>query len=186
MRNMQMTKREIREEIKRKRAAMSVEEWRMKSHQVCERIWNLRSYQKADVVYAYLGTKGEVLLDELIEDAWRQGKRVAVPKVVGTGLRFEELTDFAEVKVSHLGIREPIDGQTLRGGRPLFLMPAVAVDMKLHRIGRGGGHYDRYLEQNPMPVKYAAVFEYQIYPSVPTEPFDILADGAVTEERIIG
>ena len=74
----------------------------------------------------------------------------------------------------------------MRGERPLFLMPAVAVDMKLHRIGRGGGHYDRYLEQNPMPVKYAAVFEYQLYPSVPTEVFDIMVDGAVTEERIIG
>ena len=183
---MQMTKREIREEIKRKRAAMGIEEWRMKSRQVCERIWNLRSYQRADVIYAYLGTRGEVLLDELIEDAWRQGKKVAVPRVMGTGLRFEELTDLSEVKVSHLGIREPLSGRLVRGERPLFLMPAVAVDKKLHPIGRGGGHYDRYLEQNPMPVKYAVVFEYQIYSSVPAEVFDIMADGVVTEERIIG
>ena len=46
---MQMTKREIREEIKRKRAAMGIEEWRMKSRQVCERIWNLRSYQRGEI-----------------------------------------------------------------------------------------------------------------------------------------
>lgn len=158
----------------------------MKSHQICERIWNQRAYQRADVIYAYLAKRGEVLLDELIENAWCQGKKVAVPKVLGADMRFYEIDNLEEVQESRMGIREPISEKTVRGQRPLILMPAVALDAQMHRVGHGGGYYDRYLEQNQMPLKVAVAFDFQIYPRVPSEAFDVMADVIVTESRIMG
>lgn len=181
-----MTKKEIREEVRRRRRALDIEEWKMKSHQVCERIWNLRAYQKADVVYAYMAKQGEVLLDELIEDAWRQGKRVAVPRVTGTEMEFYELSGMDDVAVSSMGIREPVSGRIARGRNSLLLMPAIALDLQRHRIGQGGGYYDRYLEQHPMPVKVGVAFDFQIYPHVPNEAYDVLPDVIVTESRVMG
>lgn len=181
-----MDKKQIRDEVRRKRVALSPEEWKMKSHQVCERIWNLRAYQRADVIYAYLAKQGEVLLDEVIEDAWRQGKRVAVPRVVGTDMCFCEIVNLEDVRESRMGIREPVSGRCVHGKAPLLLMPAVALDTQLHRVGYGGGYYDRYLEQNPMPMKVAAAFDFQVYPKVPTETFDVMVDAVITETRIIG
>lgn len=181
-----MNKKEIRDEVRRKRGALSIEEWNMKSHQVCERIWNLRAYQSADVVYAYMAKQGEVRLDELIEDAWQQGKTVVIPRVMGTDMAFYELDNMDDVVVSAMGIREPVSRRTVHGKNSILLMPAIALDLQRHRIGQGGGYYDRYLERNPMPMKVGVAFDFQIYPRVPNEAFDILVDAIVTETRVLG
>jgi len=64
-----MTKQQIRGEIRDKRKAMSENEWREKSHRICQTICQMPVYQQARVIYAYLAKQGEVLLDELIADA---------------------------------------------------------------------------------------------------------------------
>lgn len=180
-----MDKKEIRDEVRRRRAALGTEEWKMKSHQVCEKIWNLREYQRAEVIYAYMAKQGEVLLDELIQDAWQQGKTVAVPKVLGTDMEFYELDNMDDVVISAMGIREPVSRRIVHGKNSILLMPAVALDLQRHRIGQGGGYYDRYLEQHPMPVKVGVAFDFQVYPRVPNEVFDVLVDTIVTETRVL-
>lgn len=180
-----MDKKEIREEVRRKRKTLNMEEWKMKSHQVCEKIWNLRAYQRADVVYAYMAKQGEVLLDELIQDAWQQGKQVAIPRVMGTEMEFYELDHMDDVIVSSMGIREPASSHVVHGKNSILLMPAIALDLQMHRVGQGGGYYDRYLERYPMPVKVGVAFDFQIYSRVPSEPFDVLVDTIVTETRVL-
>ncbi len=195
-----MTKQEIRAEVRHKRKALSEQEWREKSHRICQTICSLPAYQQAHVIYAYLAKPGEVLLDELIQDAWQQGKQVAVPKVLGAEMDFFALRDLSEVEIGCMGIREPLSREVVRpeetaekgipadGGAvaaaALMLLPAVAVDEQGHRVGYGGGYYDKYLEKYPDLVKMAVVFGFQVYPQVPAEPFDIPLDRIVTEEKI--
>lgn len=178
-------KKEIRTQIRQKRKALPREEWLEKSHIICDSLRSQPDYQQADVIYAYLAKEGEVLLDELIEEALKRGKRVAVPKVLGESMEFYELNDLAQVESGCMGIREPLSRKTVQGEKPLMLLPAVAVDESLHRVGYGGGYYDRYLEQHPALRKIAVVFEFQVYPQVPAEVFDIRPDLAVTEYRIL-
>lgn len=202
-----MDKKEIRREIRARRAALTEEEWREKSSVICDRIMQTVAYQTADVIYAYLAKKGEVLLDELIQHAWKCGKQVAVPKVMGNEMDFYEITDLEQVEIGPMGIREPVSGKWIQESERccfssetnavsankseqesrigLMIMPAVAVDSKLHRIGYGGGYYDRYLERYPQLRKMAAAFAFQIYEEVPAEDFDIGPDCIVTEERIL-
>ena len=189
---MTMTKKEIRAEIRQKRRALSEQDWRDKSHRICESIRSQAVYQQADVIYAYLAKKGEVLLDELIQDAWSQGKLVAVPKVMGAEMEFFRLKELTEVEIGCMGIREPLSREPLSQERlaegsaeskkALMLLPAVAVDEQCHRVGYGGGYYDKYLEKHPHMTKVAVVFAFQMYPQVPTELLDVPLDGIVTEE----
>jgi len=193
-----MTKQKIRGEIRDRRKNMSEEEWREKSHRICEKIRLLPAYQRAGVIYAYLAKKGEVLLDELIRDAWKDGKIVAVPKVLGTEMEFFVISSLEDVEIGCMGIREPLSRQPVPimdheedteqlepQNHALMLLPAVAVDEQRHRVGYGGGYYDKYLEKHPQLEKTAVAFEFQVYPQVPTEAFDVPLDSIVTENRIL-
>ncbi|MBR6526931.1 MAG: 5-formyltetrahydrofolate cyclo-ligase [Lachnospiraceae bacterium] len=188
-----MTKQQIRAEIRGRRKTMSETVWRETSHRICEAIRQMPVYQQAQVIYAYLAKQGEVLLDELILDALKAGKVVAVPKVLGAEMEFFVIRDLAEVELGCMGIREPLSRQTvsealgddLQDHHEIMLLPAVAVDENCHRVGYGGGYYDKYLEKHPALKKLAVAFEFQVYPQVPTEPFDVPLDCIVTEERIM-
>lgn len=184
-----LTKKEIRTEIRARRRALSQQDWMEKSHCICEKICALSEYREAQLIYAYLAKSGEVLLDELILDALRQGKQVAVPKVLGPEMVFYELTDLADVEIGCMGIREPLLRREVsaskENGKALMLLPAVAVDGQCHRVGYGGGYYDKYLATHPETVKLAAVFSFQLYDQVPVESFDVPLDGIVTETMVL-
>ncbi len=193
-----MTKQQIRAEIRHRRKAMPEQKWREDSHRICEAIRQMPTYQQAQVLYVYLAKQGEVLLDELILDALAAGKMVAVPRVLGAEMEFFVIQDLQDVEIGCMGIREPLSGMTVdeadwignmdrseKKQHTLMLLPAVAVDEQRHRVGYGGGYYDKYLEKHPELEKVAVAFEFQVYPQVPTEAFDVPLDRIITEERIL-
>lgn len=64
----------------------------------------------------------------------------------------------------------------------MMVMPGVAFDRENHRVGYGGGFYDRFLEKHPCIRRVAVAFEFQMLPEVPTEPTDISPEIIVTEK----
>ena len=120
----------------------------------------------------------------LIKEAWKAGKEVAVPKVVGKDMVFYKLTDFARLEPGYFGIPEPVSGEIVNWSKALMIMPGVAFDRANHRVGYGGGFYDRYLEKHPQLERVAIAFSFQMLPEVPTEPTDICPQIIVTEEEI--
>jgi len=66
----------------------------------------------------------------------------------------------------------------------LMIVPAVAVSPLGHRIGYGGGYYDRLL-RSVSAVKVVPAFEYQLVENIFTDIHDIRVDRIVTELRII-
>ena len=64
-------------------------------------------------------------------------------------------------------------------------MPGVAFDIKRHRVGYGGGFYDRFLEAHPDLVTIALAFEFQVKEKVPFENSDIPPAKFVTEQRVL-
>ena len=66
----------------------------------------------------------------------------------------------------------------------LFVMPGVAFDREHHRVGYGGGFYDRYLERMPELKKVAVAYECQMFDEVPYEIFDIRPTILITEAGI--
>ena len=66
-----------------------------------------------------------------------------------------------------------------------MIMPGVAFDRNNHRVGYGGGFYDRFLEKNPQIIRLAVAFDFQILEEVPIEPTDIFPQMIVTEREVI-
>ena len=186
-------KQERRRHIRQTRRTMDEEAWRERSRSVCRIIHRTKAYQEAEILYAYLAVRGEVLLDELIEDALRAGKRVPVPRVEGENMVFCPIWDLEQVQVSPMGIREPTgEAERNENGNPkprekiLFLMPGIAFDRKGNRVGQGGGYYDRYLERNLMFCKVGAAFSFQMQEEVPTGALDIPVDAVASEDGLYG
>lgn len=61
-------------------------------------------------------------------------------------------------------------------------MPLVAFDREKHRLGYGGGFYDRYLEKHPNHFKVGIGFSIQEEEDIPVEPYDINPDRIWTDK----
>ena len=105
-----------------------------------------------------------------------------MPKVVGQDMIFYKLTDFAQLEKGYFGIPEPAGGEIVQWEDAMMVMPGVAFDRENHRVGYGGGFYDRFLEKHPCIRRVAVAFEFQMLPEVPTEPTDISPEIIVTEK----
>ena len=102
---------------------------------------------------------------------------MAVPKVYGEEMRFIYLTDLSKVAKGYSGIPEPVgDGPVADDPRALVLMPGLAFDRKGHRIGYGGGFYDKFLAREPEHPTIALCYDFQLLPELETEEFDIPVD----------
>ena len=157
-----------------------VEAW---SRQIAEKVAELPEFQSAQRILAYADYNHEVMTGFIIEEAWKQGKEVAVPKVVGQDMVFYKLTDFSQLEKGYFGIPEPACGEIVQWEDAMMVMPGVAFDPQNHRVGYGGGFYDRFLEKHPQIKRVAIAVDFQILPSVPTEPTDISPEVIVTENK---
>ncbi len=180
-------KKEIRAKVKQFRKEAAPEEIQQNSERICDTFLGLQEYNDAQVVFAYIDCKNEVQTKKVIEQCWKDGKKVAVPKVLGDYMKFYEINSYDDLEDGYFGIREPryeqLQETVCEDG--LIILPGVAFDDAKHRVGYGGGFYDRYLELHPHMKKIAFAFEFQMFSQVPFEPFDILPERIITENRII-
>lgn len=180
-------KTEIRTEVKRRRAEASPECLHEASLRIKERFVKLEAYAQAEILLAYVDAKREVETRLLMQQAWEDGRKVAAPRVDGDGImHYYYIESLEDLEPGSFGIMEPKKSCPLcETERGLLLMPGVAFDEHCHRVGYGGGYYDRYLERHPGLVHIALAFEFQVFPEVPFEDHDILPELIVTQERIL-
>lgn len=182
-----MTKKEIRAEVKKRRAEADLTALHEASARILERFTALAEYKEASLLLAYVDAKREVETRPLMHKAWQDGKRVAAPRVDGDGVMYYYVIEsLDDLEPGSFGIMEPKKGCPLcETETGLMLMPGVAFDEYCHRVGYGGGYYDRYLERHPELIHIALAFEFQLFSEVPFEEHDILPQRIVTEERIL-
>ena len=172
-----MNKQELRRTIRKRKRAMTEEEIVERSNALAEKFYNTPAYQAASTIYGYLPYNQEVRTVPMLQRALDDGKRVAVPKVYGEEMRFIYLEDLTQVSKGYAGIPEPIaDAPVAEDKQALVLMPGLAFDPQGHRIGYGGGFYDRFLAQEPHHPTLALCYEFQMQAHLDTEEFDIPVD----------
>lgn len=191
--NEEEIKKQLRQEVFRRREQATDEEVSEKSRRIFRRITVSEAYKKAETIFTYVGFGHEVMTQPFIEQAWRDGKKTAVPRVdPHRQMSFWYIHSFGQLKPSKFGILEPdptFPGLVLQADdakNVLMIMPGVAFDSMLHRVGYGGSYYDRYLKRHMDFVRYAVAFEFQIFDSVPYDLMDVPPQAIYTEERILG
>ena len=180
-------KKDIRAVVKKHRREASAEQIRKNSDAICESFLNLPEYREAEVIFAYMDCKNEVETKKVIEKCWLDGKTIAVPKVFGEHMKYYIIHSYDDLEEGYFGIPEPkhesLEEIVCEDG--LMILPGVAFDVNRHRVGYGGGFYDRYLAAHPNMKKIAFAFEFQMFDEVPFEEFDKQPEKIITEKRII-
>ena len=172
-----MDKKALRSTIRQQKRAMSEEEIQRRSEKLAELFYTSELYRNAATIYGYLPYNQEVRTTPMLEQALRDGKRIAVPKVYGEEMKFIYMEDLSQVEKGYAGIPEPIaDDPIADDETALVLMPGMAFDPQGHRIGYGGGFYDKFLASEPNHPTLALCYEFQMLPSLETEEHDIPVD----------
>lgn len=174
-------KKAIRKKIYAARRTYTDGQLEEMSRIITDKVCALPVFQEADKILAYADYNHEVVTRFLIEEAWKAGKTVAVPKVDGKNMIFYVLKDFAVLEPGSFDVPEPVDGEIAVWEDALMIMPGVAFDKENHRVGYGGGFYDRFLEKHPRVKTVAVAFSFQMVDEVPVEPTDIFPQVIVTE-----
>ena len=172
-----MDKKELRRTIRERKRAMTEEEIVSRSEKLGQLFAQSEAYKAAKTIYGYLPYNQEVRTVPMLEQALKDGKRVAVPKVYGDEMKFLYLDDLTQVEKGYAGIPDPIaDGTVADDDTALVLMPGLAFDPAGHRIGYGGGFYDKFLAAEPNHPTLALCYEFQMLPELHTEEHDIPVD----------
>jgi len=131
-------------------------------------------FKKASIILLYASIDGEVDTFEIIKQALKLGKTIALPKIK------KDTKEIIPVKVEHLendlvngsyGIKEPNEETCERielDQLDMVVVPGIAFDYKHNRLGRGGGYYDRFLNRLPQNIyTIGLAFDFQMVESLP-------------------
>lgn len=172
-----MDKKALRSMIREKKRAMTEEQIVSASQRLSEQFCAHPFYKNAKTIYGYLPYNQEVRTIPMLEQAIKDGKRIAVPKVFGDEMKFIYLDDLTKIEKGYCGIPEPIDdGPIADDPTALVLMPGLVFDPQGHRIGYGGGFYDKFLAAEPNHPTLALCYEFQMVDHLETEEFDVPVD----------
>ena len=171
-----MTKAEIRKERLKLREALGAEVRSEYSKRIAQRLFELEEYKDASNIFLYASFGSEVYTGEIILRSLSEGRAVALPYI----------TSPAELRPGYKGMPEPGEELPAALSEPdIMIVPGVAFDEQMNRIGYGKGFYDRFFKAIPLYVpKLALAFEVQMAKEIPYETLDETMDKIITEERI--
>ncbi|CAN5620596.1 5-formyltetrahydrofolate cyclo-ligase [soil metagenome] len=145
------------------------------SQAIRETLFSLAAWQSASIIYGYIPMASE---PDWLARTWPEGKTLAFPRTdEAGGMQFFCSQEF---QIGPWKAHEPV-GEKLAPEPDLILVPGLAFDRQGHRMGRGGGFYDRWLEEYPSVQKIGLCFSCQLVELVPTEAHDARMDLVVTE-----
>ena len=132
-----------------------------------------------DVVAAYMAQDGEVDLQPIVQACWQRGIAVALPVIDGRELSFRAYRPETTLRRNRFGIPEPADTEPL--SPTIVLAPLVAFDDQGHRLGMGGGFYDRFFATHPEARRFGIAHDCQRADTLPTDAQDIPLTAVATE-----
>ena len=186
---------ELRTRIRKARRALTPEQQAEAAHGLLENLLRLHSFRCARRVACYLANDGEIDSSLVIDWLLSHGKTCFLPvlsHINGNNLLFAPVSYGTDMGVNRYGIPEPV--VPLRDFvRPiqldLVLLPLVAFDAAGHRIGMGGGYYDRSLQGRRnrrywfKPRLIGIAHELQKVDRIVANDWDVPLEGVVTDKQ---
>ncbi len=151
--------------------------------QFADALLRIVSQQNLKRIGCYLSFGSEPATDSFIELAKAQGIQIACPRVLPDGQMVMAILD-GETAPGKVGFQEPTGEIIQAKDLDLIIVPALAIDYRGQRLGRGAGYFDRYLENFSGPV-VGLVYDVEFIPKVPFLPHDAPVGIVVTQSRSI-
>jgi 5-formyltetrahydrofolate cyclo-ligase len=185
-------KQRLRRELIARRRGVPPEAARRAALRVAERVVATAEFRSARHIALYAAFGGEIDARPIFDAAARSGKIRLLPRARrGARLGFAPVEDWASLVPGDLGALEPppesVEVPLERGD--LVVVPGIAFDREGHRLGRGGGHYDRTFDAHTAhaasgPALFGLGFDFQLLDDLPSGPSDRSVDAVVTESEL--
>lgn len=180
----------LRHALRQKRDAISPEDAQAAALAAACHLAGSVWLRRARHIALYLDYGSELGTSTLIDALLGEDKQVYVPRVAqNQRMRFLQLRADMPLRLNRFGIAEPAGRSRERGARRMdvIVLPLLGFDGAGHRLGSGGGYYDRALAaprpfRKPLLVGYG--YEVQKVSAIPAEPWDIKLDAVATESGI--
>ncbi|MDD6221514.1 MAG: 5-formyltetrahydrofolate cyclo-ligase [Lachnospiraceae bacterium] len=183
-------KTELRRQMKALRAGFTGAARKKADEAVWRQVLALPAFEACETVFGYASFGTEIDTGKFLQACLDAGKRLFLPKVTGKQMIFRRVEDLACLVPGVWGIREP--DESCEAAEPdkdfagsFCLMPGLAFDRMCHRLGYGGGYYDRTFAGEPAVYFCAAAYSFQIADHVPADGRDIKVSVIVTEKEVI-
>lgn len=203
-------KNEARKRIQAALKELNHHQMRAESAAIAQHVLDLEVFQQARhlAIYVHCPRLREVDTTAILQAALaRSDAKCYVPRVQDrdANMHFLHIESMEELHaVPPFGIREPLseraDGSPREDvfalGEPLDLvvMPGLAFNARGHRLGRGGGYYDKFIatcgvlaagQGRPPPLLVALAFRAQMVDAVPVADNDEDVDLIVTADGVL-
>ncbi len=181
-------KEQMRKEAQEKLKNIKPDEKRELEQEIYRNLFRQQEWKNADTIGVTISMPLELNTTPIIEKAWSEGKKVAVPKCLPKKkeLQFRILKDFSELETVYYGLKEPVLDRTERVHKnriDLLIVPGLLFQQEGYRIGFGGGYYDRFLTDfagNTVSLAFSWQADFSFKP----EDHDIPVGKVVTESKI--
>ena len=166
-------KRQLRERILRQRRNLDQGQKEVWDRAILEQLKQWEQGLSADVIHVYWPMTDEVNLKPLYQQWIKAGKKLVCPKTLPKGLMENRLLkDLKNIEEGVFATYHPATAQVYQGAYDLVLVPGLAFTASGHRLGFGGGYYDRFLKEAPIKHTVAAAYPFQILEHLPVEVHD--------------
>lgn len=173
----QNQKANLRKEMYRKRAELNALDKAKIDQQICDLLWELVCQKDLKTIHTYLPIESEIDIIPFVRRALVTRRKVIAPKsLVGGEMEHRVLTSLQALENGIYGTRHPRGGEAHSGSYDLIVVPGLAFDKRKHRLGYGGGYYDRFLAGHPDALKVGLFYSFQEVEEICVEAFDIALD----------
>lgn len=179
-------KKELRKRLKEELKQIMSDELRLSwSSEIVRQIELLPSFKESQKIALFCSLWDEPDLSDLLS-RYHIEKELYIPRVEGENIiTFYRYQPSCTQMGGMFDIEEPVNlDERLEepSSLDLILVPGMGFDRQGHRMGRGKGYYDRFLDQAPNTHRIAVSFDCRILEEIPTEEWDLLMDGIVSEK----
>jgi len=182
--------RTLRSAIRKRRANLLPAEVGARSARISALLWKLPQMARSRRIACYVAVAGEVDCGPIMQEALDRHRQVYLPLLHGKSLMFARWNPAGAMAANRFGIPEPTaPRRSWISARDLdvVLTPLVAFDSAGHRLGMGGGFYDRALAFTSSrgnwrhPWIIGVGYAFQQVDALPARDWDVGLHGAVTE-----
>lgn len=190
--SMKTDKFAVRQDMKRRRDAMSLDDVLNSSRAVEDRLFACKDFSICQNIMFFLSFGNEVRTDEMIMRSLKDRKRVYVPRLIKRERRLEvcEITGMdQEFELGSYDIREPSRHNSMVVPPTIIdavIAPGLAFDRSGGRIGFGGGYFDWLFKQlQEDALRLGVAYDFQVLESIPQDPWDEKVQTIVTDNDTI-
>ncbi|XP_068131067.1 5-formyltetrahydrofolate cyclo-ligase [Hyperolius riggenbachi] len=191
MASVHAAKKALRAQLKQRLLALNDLEKLHQSRAVTRKLLSHDKYLRAQRIAVFLNMPDEVKTGDIINDIFQQGKACFIPRYRPRSnhmdmVKLSSLEEIQQLPATSWNIRQPLEEDCREealssGGLDLILVPGLGFDKEGHRLGRGKGYYDTYLQRcshqlSAKPYTIALAFQEQMCDSIPVTDNDIEID----------